>query len=128
MLEFWYSERCTRQLKLIIIIMVCVVIYAASTVAKLGPVFVGVSLALGVLMHGLREFRLKLSASNPYANGFAALSRVIPIVLMISLFGYLPKTGDDWQIWALGIQCLGFAAIGLFIVSIYNKRAKRFED
>ena len=128
MLEFWYSERCNRQLKLIIIIAVCIVIYIASTVAKLGPIFVGISLMIGMLMHVLREFRLKLSPENPYTEGFRALTMAIPIVAVISLIGYLPKTDEIWKTVALGLQCLGFVAIGLFIVSIYNKRAKRFED
>lgn len=128
MLDFWYSQRCNRQLKLIIIIAVCGGIYAASSVAKLGPIFVGVSLAIGILLHLLGEFRLKLSAQNPYADGFRALTMAIPIVAMITLIGYLPKTGHVWDTIALGLQCLGFVAIGLFIVSIYTKRAKRFED
>ena len=38
MLEFWYSERCTRQIKLMVIIATCILIYAASTVAQLGSV------------------------------------------------------------------------------------------
>ena len=128
MLEFWYSERCNRQLKLIIIIAVCIVIYIASTVAKLGPIFIGISLAIGMLIHVLREFRLKLSPDNPYAEGFRALTTAIPIVAVISLISYLPKTGEIWETVALGLQGLGFVAIGLFIVSIYNQRAKRFED
>ena len=128
MLEFWYSEHCNRQLKLIIIIAVCIVIYIASTVTKLGSIFVGISLAIGMLMHVLREFRLKLSPENPYAEGFRALTMAIPIVAVISLIGYLLKTGEIGETVALGLQCLGFVAIGLFIVSIYNQRAKRFED
>ena len=128
MLEFWYSERCNRQLKLIIIIAVCIVIYIASTVAELGPIFVGISLAIGMLIHVLHEFRLKLATDNPSAEGFRALTMAIPIVAVISLIGYLPKTVEIWETVALGLQCLGFVAIGLFIVSIYNQRAKRFED
>lgn len=128
MLEFWYSERCSRQIKLIVIIATCIFIYAASTVAQLDPVFVGVSLAIGIVVHLLHHFRLKISKSNPYANGFSALSRVIPIIALITLFGYLPEQHQQWAKFALGLQCLGFAAIGLFIVSIYESRAKRFED
>ncbi|WP_244782971.1 hypothetical protein [Acinetobacter sp. F-1] len=128
MLEFWYSERCHRQIKLMVIIATCIVIYAASTVAQLDPVFVGVSLAIGIVVHLLHHFRLKISKSNPYANGFSALSRVIPIIALITLFGYLPEQHQPWAKLALGLQCLGFAAIGLFIVSVYENRAKRFED
>ena len=128
MLEFWYSERCSRQIKLIVIIATCILIYAASTVAHLDPVFVGVGLAIGIVVHLLHHFRLKISKSNPYANGFSALSRVIPIIALITLFGYLPEQHEQWTKFALGLQCFGFAAIGFFIVSIYESRAKRFED
>ncbi|MEG2263842.1 MAG: hypothetical protein RR932_06040 [Acinetobacter sp.] len=115
-------------MKLIAIIATCILIYTASTVAQLDPVFVGVSLAIGIVVHLLHHFRLKISKSNPYANGFSALSRVIPIIALITLFGYLPEQHQQWGKFALGLQCLGFAAIGLFIVSIYESRAKRFED
>lgn len=96
MLEFWYSERCSRQIKLIVVIATCILIYAASTVAQLDPVFVGVSLAIGIVVHLLHHFRLKISKSNPYANGFSALSRVIPIIALITLFGYLPEQHERW--------------------------------
>ena len=128
MLEFWYSERCHRQIKLMVIIVTCIVIYAASTVTQLGPVLVAVSLGIGIVVHLLHHFRLKISKSNPYANGFSALSRVIPIIALITLFGYLPEQHQPWAKFALGLQCLGFAAIGLFIVSVYENRAKRFEE
>ena len=61
-------------------------------------------------MHVLREFRLKLSPENP-AEGFRALTMAIQIVAVISLIGYLPKTGEIWETIALGLQCLGFVAI-----------------
>ena len=128
MLEFWYSERCTRQIKLMVIIATCILIYAASTVAQLGSVFVGVSLAIGIAVHLLHHSRLKISKSNPYANGFTALSRVIPIIALITLFGYLPEQYAQWTIFALGLQCFGCTAIGLFIVSVYENRAKRFKE
>ena len=51
MLEFWYSERCHRQIKLVVIIATCIVIYAASTVAQLDPVLVGLSLGIGIVVH-----------------------------------------------------------------------------
>ncbi|MDM1341410.1 hypothetical protein [Acinetobacter pseudolwoffii] len=128
MLEFWYSERCHRQIKLVVIIATCIVIYAASTVAQLDPVLVGLSLGIGIVVHLLHHFRSKISKANPYAHGFGALSRVIPIIALITLFGYLPEQHQQWAKFALGLQCLGFAAIGLFIVSVYENRAKRFEE
>ncbi len=128
MLDFWYSERCNRQIKLIVIIATCILIYAASTAAQISPVFVGVSLGIGIVVHVLHHFRSKISKANPYAHGFGALSRVIPIIALITLFGYLPEQHQQWAKFALGLQCLGFAAIGLFIVSVYENRAKRFEE
>ena len=128
MLEFWYSERCHRQIKLVVIIATCIVIYAASTVAQLDPVLVGLSLGIEIVVHLLHHFRSKISKANPYAHGFGALSRVIPIIALITLFGYLPEQHQQWAKFALGLQCLGFAAIGLFIVSVYENRAKRFEE
>ncbi len=41
MLEFWYSERCSRQIKLIAIIATCILIYTASTVAQLDRYLLG---------------------------------------------------------------------------------------
>src|SRR5690606_5787429 len=105
MLEFWYSERSSRHNKLMALFSTCILIYAASTVAQLDPVFVGVSLAIGIVVHLLHHFRLKISKSNPYANGFSALSRVIPIIALITLFGYLPEQHQPWAKLALGLQC-----------------------
>src|SRR5690606_41774986 len=100
MLEFWYSERCHRQIKLMVIIATCIVIYAASTVAQLGPALIAVSLGIGIVVHLLHHFRLKISKSNPYANGFSALSRVIPIIERFTLLGYLPEQIHPWAILA----------------------------
>ena len=102
----------------------CAVIYYASTFAELNAIFVAISLAIGILSHVLRTVALKLPEQNPYREGFARLFFCIPLIVLITLFGYLPEQHK----MALGIQCIGFSAIGLFIVSIYNKRAKRFED
>ncbi|WP_216935263.1 MULTISPECIES: hypothetical protein [unclassified Acinetobacter] len=128
MLEYWYSERCNRQIKLMAIIATCILIYTASTVAQLGPVFVAVSLSIGIVVHLLHHFRLKILKSNPYANGFSALGRVIPIIALITLFGYLPEQHEPWKKFALGLQCFGFTAIGLFIVSVYENHEKRFKE
>lgn len=46
MLDFWYSARCTRQVKLIVCIMTCAMIYLCSTVQALSAVLTGFSLGL----------------------------------------------------------------------------------
>ena len=43
MLNFWYSERCSRQIKLIICIATCVMIFMAAQVQQLGAIFIGLS-------------------------------------------------------------------------------------
>lgn len=132
MLDFWYSERCNRQIKLLVIIVTCTLIYAASTIAPLGPIFVGASLGIDMLMHLLRSWEQKISPQHPYAAGFRTVIGVIPLVILITLFGYLPEqplaNSPQWRKFALGIQCIGFVAIGLFILSVYENRARRFES
>ena len=124
MFNYWYSERCTRQIKLIVCIATCAVIYYASTFAELNGIYVGISLGIGMLSHVLRTVALKLPDQNPYREGFGRLFFCIPLIALITLFGYLPEQHKI----ALAVQCVGFSAIGLFIVSIYGDRAKRFED
>ena len=128
MLEHWYSKHCTRQMKLVVVIIVCLLIYSASTVAQLGPIWISFSVGIGLMSYGLRQLRFKIPAGHPYVNGFAALSRVIPIVAMVTLWGYLPQHAQDWEKFALALQCLGFAAIGLFLASIHVNRARRCND
>lgn len=127
MLNFWYSEACSRQFKLIVIIVTCMATYIASTQIQLDVVLSLVSIGLGILIHVMRRFRLKLKANHPYRNGFQSLSNIIPIVVLITMMGYFPDAKSPLDTFALVIQLLGFMAVGLFLVSIYDKRAKRFE-
>ncbi|WP_034588398.1 MULTISPECIES: hypothetical protein [Acinetobacter] len=124
MLDFWYSARCTRQIKLMICITTCAVIYYASTFAKLDRIYIGISLAIGMLSHVLHTVALKLPKQNSYKEGFTRLNLFIPLIALITLIGVLPQQHKI----ALGVQCVGFSMLGLFIVSIYANRAKRFED
>lgn len=123
-LDFWYSERCTRQIKLLICIIVCIAIYFSSMKQQLSPLFAGLSLAVGILIHLLRKWRLKIHKSNPYHQGFNILFSVIPIILFITIINMLPSN----QKLYLAIQCLGFICLGLFIVSLYENRSKRYTD
>lgn len=123
-LDFWYSERCTRQIKLIICIMVCVAIHFSSVIQQLSPLFAGCSLALGVLIHVLRKWRLTLYKNNPNLQGLNILFTVLAIILLMLLINMLPSE----QKLYLGIQSIGFVALGLFIVSLYQKRTKRYPN
>ena len=123
MLDFWYSERCTRQIKLIVCISTCVLIVLCGQIATLPALFVGLSLGLGVLIHLFRMISVKIQSNHPHHTGFQIIFLTVLFIAMISLIINLPKPHQ----WVLATQCLGFIAIGLMIVSIYSNRAKRFE-
>ena len=121
MLDFWYSERCTRGIKLGICIATCVIIYLSSTVEKLPALFVVMSLLLGMIHHFLQQKISRIQADNPYAEGFSIIGFVFPIMALITLIAFLPQSHQ----WILAIQVIGLSALGLFIVSIYQNRAPR---
>ncbi|OTG84017.1 hypothetical protein [Acinetobacter sp. ANC 4648] len=123
MFNFWYSNQCTRQIKLIICIVTCTIIYACSSIQQLTPLFTGISLSIGLMIHMLRNVSLKISTDHPYKQGFQILFSILPIISLITLINLLPAQNKIY----LAIQCIAFTAIGLFIVSIYENRAKRFE-
>ncbi|MFW1810318.1 hypothetical protein ACG9HX_02985 [Acinetobacter ursingii] len=121
MLDFWYSERCTRGIKLGICIATCVIIYLSSTTEKLPALFVVMSLLLGMIHHFLQQKISRIQADNPYAEGFSIIGFVLPIIALITLIAFLPQPHQ----WILAIQVIGFSALGLFMVSIYQNRAPR---
>lgn len=121
MLDFWYSECCTRGIKLGICIATCVIIYLSSNIEKLPTLFVVMSLLLGMIHHFLQQKIRCLPSDNPYAEGFSIIGFVLPIIALITLIAFLPQPHQ----WILAIQVIGFSALGLFIVSIYQNRAPR---
>lgn len=123
MLDFWYSEKCTREIKLMACIITCAIIYFCSSIQQLSPLFTGLSLAIGICIHSLRNISFKISADSPYAQGFKILFAILPMSTLIFLMTLLPTEHKLY----LAIQCVGFTAIGLFMLSIYENRAKRFE-
>lgn len=122
MLNLWYSEKCTREIKLVVCIVTCVIIYFCSNIAPLKPLDIGLCLVTGVLMHVIYQSKKKLSTKNKYAEGFQILFFIFPILLINFMIISTPKIDKVWLI----IQSLGFICLGLFIVSIYENRAKRF--
>lgn len=127
MLNFLNSKYRNRKIRLIVIIATCVAIYLASAQIQLSTALVLISIALGILIHVMRTMSAKLKAEHPYRNGFQSLSNIIPIVIVITMMGYFPDVKSPPQIIALGIQVLGFIAVGFFLVSNYTNRAKRSE-
>ncbi len=119
MLEFWYSNQCSRQLKLMVCIATCVIIYLCSTVQQLSPMFTGISVGIGMGIHVLRALSLKIAADNPYKKGFEILIFIMPLMAIITLISMLPTQHK----LMLTIQAIGFAAIGLFILAGFPKRS-----
>ena len=118
MLEFWYSDRCSRSLKLMVCIATCVIIYLCSTVQQLSPMFTVVSVVIGMGVHVLRALNLKIAADHPHKKGFAILILIMPLMALIGLISLLPEQHK----LMLAVQAIGFAAIGLFILSGFPKR------
>ena len=118
MLQFWYSDKCTRQIKLLVSIATCVMIYLCSTVQQLSAMFSGISLMIGMSIHLLRALNLKIAADHPYKNGFALLFWVIPFTALMTLIAALPTEHKVILI----LQSIGFIAIGLFILSTFPNR------
>ena len=118
MLQFWYSDKCTRQIKLMVCIATCVMIYLCSTVQQLSAMFSGISLMIGMGIHLLRALSLKIAADNPYKNGFTLLFWVIPFTALMTLMAALPTEHKIMLI----LQTIGFTAIGLFILSTFPDR------
>ncbi|MBJ9955141.1 MULTISPECIES: hypothetical protein [unclassified Acinetobacter] len=123
MLDFWYSSRCTREIKLISSILTCAIIYSCASIEKLNPIFTVACLLLGVLIHILFQLRLKLSVAQPNRQDFKIIFSIVPIFGLLLILFLLPPSHKLWT----SIQAAGFTALGLFIVSIYQNRAKRFK-
>ncbi|WP_353169089.1 hypothetical protein [Acinetobacter sp.] len=123
MLDFWYSSRCTREIKLISSILTCAIIYSCASIEKLNPIFTVACLLLGVLIHILFQLRLKLSVAHPNRQDFKIIFSIVPIFGLLLILFLLPPSHKLWT----SIQAAGFIALGLFIVSIYQNRAKRFK-
>ena len=118
MLDFWYSERCTRGIKLGICIATCVIIYLSSTIEKLPALFVVMSLLLGMIHHFLQQKISRIQADNPYTEGFSIIGFVFPIMALITLFSFLPQPHQ----WILAIQVIGFSALACVLVILIGNK------
>ena len=123
MLDYWYSERCNRQIRLIICISTCVLIYMCTTVAQLSTTLTLLCLAMGIGLHFLYQLKSRISVKAQYQRGINILIGLLPFIVLLNLILWLPQ---EHQVILL-LQCLGFIALGLFTVSIYDNRARRHE-
>ena len=67
LLNLWYSDRCTRHIKLMVCIATCAVIFYCTEIQKLPTVFAIISLSLGIATHILYQYTQKLGENNNYA-------------------------------------------------------------
>ncbi len=121
MLNFWYSERCTREIKLVTAISVCAIIYYCSSLAKLSVTWTLISLAIGVVTHLLQLLGAKFAQSRPDTQRLNLFLTAVPVFAVIVLIYFLPSQAKIW----LAIQAVGFCILGFIILSIHHNRAKR---
>lgn len=123
MLHFWYSERCTRPIKLLICIVTVAVTLYFSEMTKLSTSLTLLSLALGVAIHGLYSFLLKLQhrelAWSQRLHYLPSLTLLMGWMLL-----YLQLPGEHQL--AQAVQLFGFSLTGFYIVSIYANHTPRY--
>lgn len=123
MLDFLYSERCTREIKLIISILTCILIYYGASIEKLSTTLTLIGLGLGIGIHLVKKISLKIKQSHFYTQGFKILFFVLPLLGLVFIINTLPHAHKVFT----ALQAFGFMVLGLFIPLIYENRAKRFE-
>ena len=121
LLNLWYSDRCTRHIKLMVCIATCAVIFYCTEIQKLPTVFAIISLALGIATHILYQYTQKLGENNNYAQALQWLISIFPLVILAIMIFMLPAINQLYT----ALQCIGFCALGLFLVSIYENRSPR---
>ena len=121
LLNLWYSDRCTRQIKLMVCIATCAVIFYCTEIQKLETVFAVISLALGIATHLLYQYTQKLGKDHTYVQALQWLTSIVPIAVLAIIIFMLPAINQLYT----ALQCIGFCALGLFLVSLYENRSPR---
>ena len=124
LLNFWYSDRCTRQIKLMVCIATCAVIFYCTEIQKLPTVFAIISLALGIATHALYQYAHRLKQEQPYYQILRRLTSIVPLTILAVMIFMLPTINQLYT----ALQCIGFSALGLFLVSIYENRSPRHDS
>ena len=124
MLRFWYSDACTRQVRLIMCIGTCALILLCAEVSKLATLFTLLSLGLGAAIDILYQLSQKLDQVNLDRYGFNILFRSLPMIAVALLLIQIDYTYLSQGLVQL-VQCIGFVAVGFMLFSIAAHRAKR---
>ena len=120
MFNFWYSEKCTRQIKLIICIATCVLVLIAAEFSKLSLVLTIICIVCGISLHLIRTLSERIQPDHPYYRGFQILFFTTQILIFFGLLDTLEYQNLK-ELIALATQVIGFVAIGLFVISIKTK-------
>lgn len=124
MLNFWYSERCTRTIKLIICISTCVVILLTAEIKKLDFLSTLMSLCLGLSLHIIHHVLIQSKRLKHQLKAYYAFSPFILIVFFIFMLSAL-NFQNSREFFALFVQLMDYSAVGLFVVSLYASRTPR---
>lgn len=113
MLSLWYSKKCTRQTKFIITIFVCATILLLQSVVELSPLWVTISVAVGLAMHFYITHHEKMKLSEHLVW--------LPVIATMFSFFYL---NTHTSLFLLG-QIVLFCFLGFSLASIYMNRQPR---
>lgn len=122
MLDFWYSPRCTRQIKLALCVITFAVVYWSSNISKVDTNFACASLLLGLSLHGFYQLSLKTKwrAQRSLLN---LMSSCIFLLIIAALIYLLPKNHQA----ITSLQIIGYSLLGFFSISIYSQRSRRHD-
>ncbi|WOE30529.1 MULTISPECIES: hypothetical protein [unclassified Acinetobacter] len=123
MLNFWYSTRCTRPIKLMFCLGTCLIILLSADPIKLSLQHSIWALSLGALLHVL--YILHQQFKQPYIERHVNLILIVLISLILLL---VSSSFPSVQRTILTIQYFAFMLLGFFILSIYSNRSKRMSD
>ena len=122
MLDFWYSSRCTRQIKLALCVITFAVVYWSSNISKVTTSFACASLLLGLSLHGFYQLSLKTQWRDQRGL-FNLMSSCIFLLIIAGLIYLLPKHHQA----IAALQIIGYSLLGFFSISIYSQRHRRHD-
>lgn len=123
MLEFWYSNRCTRQIKLALCVLTFALVYWSSSITKITTSFACVSLLLGLSLHVFYQLGLK-TALIKQKNLFSLICSSTFILVLAGLIWSLPENNKE----IAALQVIGYSTLGFFVISIYALRSRRHDE
>lgn len=123
MLNFWYSPRCTRQIKLFACVVTFAVLYFTGQSAKIPSELALSSLGLGFILHLAYQLSLKPRLFSKRRT-FNLIYQSLIIVIVLGLIWLSPSTLNKLFVT---LQVIGYTLLGFFLISIYTQRSPRHD-